>query len=533
MLNKNLCLGFNEENYFFFIFERKGNYTLNELNEFVNLQKKRKREKLKQIKRNSINYNYTNGYEKVINIENYLNFIQKKNKNFSQNKENLNNQIIKLTRKSLIKNNKNNFNYTKEKINTIDTFFQFAKKFKLKNTIFNGKGKQINNIPNDINEKKKKIPISYIIDKIDELKKKKIELQLPLKYKVLLRSFIELDSIINHFKTIKSNKTINLNRISNSIESSFKHRFNLDIFRQILFIVPHFFIIKWIKNFENNDFDLLIDIPKDIEKRSKSFTHLTKKDLFANITKNFAPEYKILSNNILNQRKETFKKILLEIVNLQHEKYLKKNKIENYDPYIIGSWHKNFDIENIRDIPKFEIESKPKKINYYQHCIINNDIKKKLIEKALNDDKEIIENKYTILEKYCSKDFINNLRKKEEAIKISNEILKFSQNHHEKQELSKCIPNLIIQIQSLCLLHKKESWNISELISKLLTIKNINNFFNQNNILNYIKILIKIFPNWIKLIGHSYYGEIVLIDLNIEIRKEIIPKINLDNFLNI
>ena len=156
MLNKNLCLGFNEENYFFFIFERKGNYTLNELNEFVNLQKKRKREKLKQIKRNSINYNYTNGYEKVINIENYLNFIQKKNKNFSQNKENLNNQIIKLTRKSLIKNNKNNFNYTKEKINTIDTFFQFAKKFKLKNTIFNGKGKQINNITNDINEKKKK-----------------------------------------------------------------------------------------------------------------------------------------------------------------------------------------------------------------------------------------------------------------------------------------------------------------------------------------------------------------------------------------
>ena len=82
MLSKNLCLGFNEENYFFFIFERKGNYTLNELNEFVNLQKKRKREKLKQIKRNSINYNYTNGYEKVINIENYLNFIQKKIKIF-------------------------------------------------------------------------------------------------------------------------------------------------------------------------------------------------------------------------------------------------------------------------------------------------------------------------------------------------------------------------------------------------------------------------------------------------------------------
>ena len=36
MTNKNLCFGFNEDNKFFFILKRKGNYTLNELNEFVN-----------------------------------------------------------------------------------------------------------------------------------------------------------------------------------------------------------------------------------------------------------------------------------------------------------------------------------------------------------------------------------------------------------------------------------------------------------------------------------------------------------------
>ncbi len=29
----------------------------------------------------------------------------------------------------------------------------------------------------------------------------------------------------------------------------------------------------------------------------------------------------------------------------------------------------------------------------------------------------------------------------------------------------------------------------------------------------------KLFPNWIKLIAHSYYGKKILIDLNIEIRK--------------
>ncbi len=43
----------------------------------------------------------------------------------------------------------------------------------------------------------------------------------------------------------------------------------------------------------------------------------------------------------------------------------------------------------------------------------------------------------------------------------------------------------------------------------------------------------KLFPNWIKLIDHSYYGNMILIDLNIEIRKEIIPKIKLDDFLNL
>ena len=81
--------------------------------------------------------------------------------------------------------------------------------------------------------------------------------------------------------------------------------------------------------------------------------------------------------------------------------------------------------------------------------------------------------------------------------------------------------------------NKKESWNVSELISKLLTIKNINKYFNENNLLNYIKVLMKLFPNWIKLIDHSYYGNMILIDLNIEIRKEIIPKIKLDDFLNL
>ena len=531
MPNKNLYSGFNKESYFFFILERKGNSTLNELKEFVNLKKKREREKLKQIKRNSINYH--NKYEKVKNIENYLNFLQKINNNYTQNnKENLNKQILKLSRKS-INNKNNNYNNTKENINTIDKYFQINK---VKNEKYNDKeNKNKNkNIVNEINEKENKIPISYIIDKIEELKKEKIELPLPLKYKLLLRSFTELDSTINYFKTIKSSNTINFNRISNSIESSYKHRFNLDILKQILFIVPHFFIIKWVKNFENNDFDLLIDIPKDNEKRSKSFRQITKKDLLNKIfTKNFTPEYKILSNNILNQRKKTFTKILIEIVNLQHENFLKKNRIENYNPFLIGSWHKDFDIENLRDIPKFDIESKPEKINYYQNFIINNDIKKKLIEKALNNDKEIIEKKYSILEKYCSKNFINNLRKKEEAIKISNEILEFSQQYHKKQELTKSIPNLIIQIKSICLLYKKESWNVSELLSKLLTIKNINKFFNENNLLNYIRILMKLFPNWIKFIDHSYYGKMILIDLSIEIRKEIIPKIKLNDFLNL
>ncbi len=51
MPNKNLYSGFNKESYFFFILERKGNSTLNELKEFVNLKKKKRKRKIKTNKK--------------------------------------------------------------------------------------------------------------------------------------------------------------------------------------------------------------------------------------------------------------------------------------------------------------------------------------------------------------------------------------------------------------------------------------------------------------------------------------------------
>ena len=444
--------------------------------------------------------NYSNDYsikEQISsNLTSYIKYI---NPHLFNNN---NNKIIRISRNSL----KENFN-NKEKVNTIDNYFHTDKEYK-----------------KEINEK---IQFSYINYKAFEIQKQNSNLILPLKYKRLYRSFKELEFTINHFKIMKSDKTININRISNSIESSYKHRFNLKIFQQILFLVPNFYIIKWIKNNENNDYELLVDVPKNFEINIKNET----KKYILYLRNNFIPDYKQLSNNLLIKRKKIFKEKLIEKVNEQHNKFLIENKIENYNPYLKGTWHKKFDLENIKDIPKYKIEPKPININYYQNCIINNDIRTKLIEEALCDNNiDINELRSSNLEQYCSKEFIIKLRKKEKAIKISNKQLKISEIFHQQQDLVKNICNLISQIKILSLIHKKESWLLFDLSSKLLNIKSINKIFTKQSLIKNIKKLSFLFPNFIKIINHSNFGLIILIDIKLELRKEIFPNIKKEDF---
>ncbi len=101
------------------------------------------------------------------------------------------------------------------------------------------------------------------------------ELILPPKYKTLLKKFENLDFVILELKKLKKTTSYP------NIRCLLKERgidFNLDDFKRILFVVPHFFIYKWEKSQSNsinkknlliNQMELIIDIPNDISKRVK------------------------------------------------------------------------------------------------------------------------------------------------------------------------------------------------------------------------------------------------------------------------
>ena len=86
-------------------------------------------------------------------------------------------------------------------------------------------------------------------------------------------------------------------------------------------------------------------------------------------------------------------------------------------------------------------------------------------------------------------------------------------------------------MKTLCIISKKESWNINELISKLLNFKNIKNSFNENELKDIFEKLSKIFPNWIKIIQHSIFGKLIVIEGKIDIKKEIIPNLKKEDFI--
>lgn len=96
----------------------------------------------------------------------------------------------------------------------------------------------------------------------------KKELILPSKYKELQIKFNNLDEAIKTLKTQK--QKISINNIDSKLnEKNAKINFTQDDFEQILFIVPHFFIYKWENN--NNNYELTLDIPTDIQQRIKVY----------------------------------------------------------------------------------------------------------------------------------------------------------------------------------------------------------------------------------------------------------------------
>ena len=398
--------------------------------------------------------------------------------------------------------------------------------------------------------------LSDIQYKYEELIAKPRELRLPIKYKNLYNSFISLENTICLNKIREKNLLNTFDNIRNSIENVTKHSFNMKILQQILYVVPHFYILKYIEkkpdstfninDVLNKDYDLLIDIPKDFEDR---------------ISKNYPDDFDFLSFNYYDvkseeyfpcdrplnlkesmKRKDIFKNILNRIVNVYHEKFLKKKNIRlGFDPLIKKTWHHSFNPdEECDDIPVFEIPLPPSKCSVFQDTIMKNDIKNEIMKDALSminkSNEEInssqnlnLKNKSVtpMKNKYVSQKFLDKIRAKEKANNIINEINNYNHYHNSKKDVSSIYREILVQMKTKLLLNKKsmELRSISESVfNSSASIKDAVN--DEEKMADIISKLCEKYKEFIALKKHSSLGKVVVLE---DSHFEIPEKVCLDN----
>ena len=381
--------------------------------------------------------------------------------------------------------------------------------------------------------------------KYSELLQPSRELRLPLIYKKLYEFFMILEKTINRNKLSNKNNLNTFNNIKEIIRNYSKLNFNVNILKQILYIVPHFYILKYTNNNKNQstfslstnidkNYDLLIDIPSDFNERMqkdypKDFDFLSINYYSEN--GKFEPIMRGLTENEMKQRNQIFQNILNCIVSEYHIKFLKENNILiKFNPLKQKIWHHEFDPDKYcLPIPFFEFPSPPEYKSIFVETITKNDIKTQL--SSIKYEETLIKHDsngslQSSASKFVSEEYIKKIRAKEQASNIVREINQFNYYYNLKKDRNKMIKEMLMQIKTLLMTHKG-SLGLNELSELILNSnREFKDFF--VNVLNLNKIIInftKQYSGFIKVSNHSRLGFIVVL-LNNEY---IIP----DNFNNL
>ena len=364
------------------------------------------------------------------------------------------------------------------------------------------------------------------------------ELPLPPKYKQLLNSFISLEQMINLNKIKAFHKRNSLDNLIKAIESTSHRKFSLKILQQILYVVPHFYIMKYEQKtpeeraISKDDYDLIIEIPRDYKSRQNQ-----KYEPFFDFSTILFPkrsfDYMLTSipQADSNLRQKIFKDKLYQIVNNHHMQFLEQKNLPLYEALKQKSWHHEFDLDNCPDIPTFNIQEKPQHSQVFQKSIIENDIKSDIMKNAMDlvyNEKDISKEELAkmdaqskALSKFVSKDFIEKLKLKERVNKISNEINDYNYAIHSKKDNQKLYKEILTSLKTLLVLNEnKVTGNeLSEMVSNLRNSSSmIRNSFTDSELATTIKKLAENYPNLLKVKMSSALGKyVVVMDVNTQI----------------
>ena len=383
------------------------------------------------------------------------------------------------------------------------------------------------------NQNTRKSSFSNLHVKYETLLQPSRELRLPISYKKLLDSFVSLERTLSR-NNLSTNKHLNnFSNIKDIIQSYTHKTFSIDTLKQILYVVPHFYILKYVNNTNNastfslngklfKNKDLMIDIPNDLNERinknyPKNFNFLDI-NFFKEGNTNYQPLLRNLTENELNQRKNIFINILNHIVNDFHNKFLKDKKIKlKFNPLTQKTWHHDFNPDIMcTPIPQFEIPDPPESKSIFEQTINNNDIKKQLTLIKSQEKNDIIQSnksRQSPANKFVSQELLQRIREKEREKKIIKEINDYNYYHNLQSDKNKVIKYMLLQIKTLLMTHNK-SMELNEL-SELILNSNImfKDYFENKQKLN--QEIIKFCQNnidFIKINKHSTLGYIVVLE---------------------
>ena len=235
------------------------------------------------------------------------------------------------------------------------------KKMQHKKIGANENNSKLNNISNNFDSQKYKIPELSLKEQYQDLLNRK-ELILPPKYRLLLKKQNFLDNILiipidnkNHNINTKQNNFHSYKDIQNNFIKKLNMNFTKNDFQQILYICPFYYIYQSVNRIMKGIEIKYIDIPKDYAQRMNkkyntktNFTLLQTPKIYETITGQ-------INKAVMERRKKLFKKILMNITLEQHQKFLEENNLKIFDPIKARTWHHNFDLKNVEDIGFFPL----------------------------------------------------------------------------------------------------------------------------------------------------------------------------------
>ena len=168
----------------------------------------------------------------------------------------------------------------------------------------------------------------------EQLLAKERELVIPVHYKKLLDILKYLDNSLNFLKSCRRQTSCSFDELKKSIEKTNGKQFELESFKQILFLLPESYIHSW--NFLWGRTSLMIDFPD---------------------------EEKQISQQKMEQRQSLLKKTLIEETIKHYSKFVREmseldqnDPILRIDPLKSKMWHNKFEVHQVPPIPMADLK---------------------------------------------------------------------------------------------------------------------------------------------------------------------------------